>query len=158
MAIVIEVESEIQATVDRVWTVIAAFERYGRWHPTREIIGPAEPNARLTIRVGPDPAQRWEAPARLTVFEPGRRMTIQTGGGLFGRVFETVLLEPVTQGTRLVLIAVVPFWTGWINGGRQRYESEARELYQQVGKALAVEAGRSPPCQRAGLGGNRGRL
>ncbi len=152
----VETEIEIGAPPIEVWRILCDFPGYTRWHPYREIIGQPALNERLTIMIGPNPAERQKTTARIGVFKPGEQLALDSGTFL-GRWRESFVFEPSPRGTllrhrtKLTGLAAFVFSFG-------SWRANLRSVYIASDKALQTEAmskarGERPPRTRP-----RGRL
>lgn len=125
----------IAAPPMRVWRALADFGTYPRWHPYREIVGEAALNARVTMKIGPQPEQRHSIKATITAFEPGACLAFTTGRWIFGRATETYMLLPSPRGTRL-RHSTEMMGLGALFARRGPFVSRLQGVYQRVDAAL----------------------
>lgn len=68
-------ETEIAASADRVWSVLADFPSYGSWNPfIREVEGELREGARLRVLLGASGKRAMTFRPRLKVVEPQREI------------------------------------------------------------------------------------
>lgn len=143
----IEVEAviDIAAPPMKVWRALTEFSAYPKWNPYREVVGVAALGEKVVLRIGPDVDKRRPLPARITAFEPGRKLTFTTGRRLLGLATETFDLERSVRGTRLRHVARVA-GIGSLLIGRRSFGPSLAKVYQRVDDALAqhVASGRQP--------------
>jgi hypothetical protein len=66
---------EIQASAERVWAILLAFDRYGEWNPfIRWIRGVPSPGRSLRVRIQPSGARGMTFRPTVRVLEPPREL------------------------------------------------------------------------------------
>lgn len=71
----IQTEIEIDASADRVWSVLSDFHAYPEWNPfIRSVIGQSIQGERLRITIQPSGAKRMRFSPKVLVSEPGREL------------------------------------------------------------------------------------
>lgn len=116
----IEVSERIQATPERVFSIVADHEGMKRWAGVREVVrrrpGAPDPNGEGAIRTVR--AFGLVIDERITVFKPGERLeyTVIEGAPLRDHAGE-VVLTPDGDGTRVTWSVRFEPWipgTGWL--------------------------------------------
>ncbi|MBP7703716.1 MAG: SRPBCC domain-containing protein [Caulobacter sp.] len=152
----VETEIEIAAPPAKVWRILCDFPAYPRWHPYRAIVGQAALGERLSMMIGPNPADRQKASARIGVFKPEEELAFDSGTFL-GRWRETLLFEPTPRGTllrrrtKLTGLAALVFSFG-------KWRSNLRSAYVASDKALQKEATANHQAKRPSRYRPRGRM
>lgn len=144
MSVLVQIETEIAAPPVKVWRALVNFAHYPDWNPHREIEGAAGLGQRLIVRVGPDPQARRPLAATITVFEPAKALTLQTGRWWTGRAHENFRLQSSRRGTLLRHSAEMPDFAVWLTG-REKYQAYLAQVYRRVDDALAAHL--SPHCK-----------
>ena len=71
----IHLETEIDASVTDIWTVLADFESYAEWNPiVAEASGEARRNGRVRMRIEPTDSSARDWVMRITEFDEKRRL------------------------------------------------------------------------------------
>ena len=140
----IQTSVDIDAPAERVWAVLADFERYPAWNPfVREARGEVREGARLVVRLGPPGGSVRTFKPVVTRAEPGRALSWRgtLGAGWVFRGEHTFRLEPLGAGrTR--------FHHGETFGGllvpllRKSLDTDTRRGFEAMNRALKAEAER----------------
>lgn len=145
---IIETEIDIAAPPMKVWRALCDFGGYRRWNPYREIVGVAALGERVTLLIGPDPEKRRKLAARISVFEPGRQLSMASGRRPLGWAIESYRLEPSRRGTRLRHSAEMA-GLGIMLLGRRWFEPRLTGVYERVDSALAKHVASGPQPRTA---------
>jgi hypothetical protein len=112
---------ELDATPDRVWSILTATDDYPQWNPfIRRLDGPLTPGSRLAVRIEPPGGRPMTFTPKVTHVEPDRRLAWVGRLGIPG-VFDgahSFTLEPLGDNrTRLVQSESFTGILVWFSGG-----------------------------------------
>jgi hypothetical protein len=97
----IDTEIEINATTDRVWTILTDFTVYPEWNPFIKFVhGTLQQGARLEVRIQPSGTKGMTFRPTVLVADTGRELR-WLGHLLFPGVFDgehRFVIEPITVG------------------------------------------------------------
>jgi uncharacterized protein YndB with AHSA1/START domain len=124
----------IRQPVQVVWRRLTSFDDYPSWNPYQKIAGEAKAGANWGH------VARKSVPARITAFDPPRRLEF-TLGWIGFRERRWIELEPVEQGVRIRHGVRFTGWLAQIAFKHQLKTERLKPYYEAWGAALA---GRTP--------------
>jgi uncharacterized protein YndB with AHSA1/START domain len=126
----------IRQPVQVVWRRLTSFDDYPSWNPYQKIEGEAKAGAKVRFSVNWGHVARKSVPARITAFDPPRRLEF-TIGWIGFRERRWIELEPVEQGVRVRHGVRFTGWLAQIAFQHQLKTERLKPYYEAWGAALA---------------------
>ncbi|MFT4298446.1 MAG: SRPBCC family protein [Aeromicrobium sp.] len=139
---------EIEASPERVWSIVSDLKRMGEWSPQcRKMIvrGGEVKQGTRTININRQGWKVWPTRSYVKVFEPNKTLAIKVAEN--GTVW-TYDLEPTATGTRLTesrtapngVSAISNVLTKYVLGGTEQFEDRLQAGIEQTLARIKAEA------------------
>lgn len=142
----IHTEIEIQASSDRVWSILADFPAYPQWNPfVRRIEGELRPGARLTVSIQPEGGKGMTFRPTLLGATPGEELRWK-GRVLLPGLFDGEHFFHISQlgPDRCLFVHGEKFSGLLVPLFRSSLNSETRSGFHAMNQALKNRAERQP--------------